>query len=214
MSLEFQHRSGTDAYVYMEGSLLPVGHCQKHNIALVPRTNHHEVRNVMQAVRSEDYALIQLFYDKHHKQLPCFTLDNAISVCMHTFLKGLGATCCHFTRSLLARRILEVNLRSAPRECRGTSLDLAVVQGDMNTINALFDAGAKADISQKHWRDCVVQHYFMDARRKKRASLLNQWAIFPTVIATIVCCFCNDWDDTKESLQNAVQNSILTTKGL
>ena len=187
-----------------QGNALALAHCNRHMVRdawfSVPRGD----QKLRDAVRSEDYVHIQAVYEKNHNTLPCYLLDIATSVKMIQFLEGLKASCwcSRPNRSRLARRILGEKIYPAPIKRRGTALDLAVAQGDFEAVNTLCDAGARADLSQNHWKDFVIRNYFMEARSKKRALVLVRWAFLPTVIAFIVCSFCDDWDDIKAVLEH------------
>jgi hypothetical protein len=119
---------------------------------------------------------------------------------MIKFLQNLGASCCHFYRARLARSILGLQTSHVP-SCRGTLLDFAVMQGDIEKIQVFREANKKADLTQDHWKDFIVQDYFLKLQHLKTMQTLEICCLtIPKAIISIICEFRNDWKDLAAEL--------------
>ncbi len=126
---------------------------------------------------------------------------------MIQFLQKLGASCYHFNRSQLARRIFGIQTFPAPW-CRGTLLDIPVMQGDTDKIQSLRDSGEKVDLSQGHWTEFVVQHYFLNIKRVKTIPAMEANTNIPREIILIIYGFCDDWADIVAELAMSTTTGI------
>jgi hypothetical protein len=164
------------------------------------RHAHYQVapQKLIDAIRNEDGEFLRQYYFKvvtHgvFNAIPhCFLLDEARSYSMVSLLISQGARCTR--RSKLAQMQLGFQVKSVSV----SNLDDAVQEGDLETVRYFLKRDTvHFSLSAPHWRDFLVQDFFI---RELTPRLYSELQVFlnlylPNAITSICVHFWLSWDN-------------------